>query len=156
MPLLGWLCVSLAAEYFAAFQKAIPVIALLLLGFIGGKMLFEGLRCKGECEVPPATLTALLVQGVATSIDALSVGFTIAEYRFLEALVACLLIGGVTILICFVGVLIGKVAGTCLSGKAGILGGVILIGMGSKILSCEGEFLYRNHGGSRRKRRNRH
>lgn len=133
MPLVGFLCVSTMAEHFSVFAKAIPVIALLLLGFIGGKMLYEGICNKGGCEAPPATLTALLVQGVATSIDALSVGFTIADYHLTEALVACLLIGGVTFLLCYAGILIGRVAGTRLAGKAGILGGTILIAIGLKI-----------------------
>ena len=75
----------------------------------------------------------LLVQGVATSIDALSVGFTIAEYSFAEALLACLLIGAVTFFICLAGIIIGKKAGTKLANKAGIFGGVILIFIGLEI-----------------------
>ena len=86
------------------------------------------------CELKPGLgLTALLVQGVATSIDALSVGFTIAEYGLLEAVLAALLIGGVTFFICLGGVLIGRKAGTRLTGKAGIFGGVILIAIGLEI-----------------------
>jgi putative Mn2+ efflux pump MntP len=75
----------------------------------------------------------LLVQGVATSIDALSVGFTISEYNFVEAALACLLIGAVTYAICLGGIIIGKTAGTRLSNKAGILGGSILIFIGIEI-----------------------
>ncbi len=134
MPLLGWLCVSTVARAFASFEKCIPWIALLLLGFIGGKMLYEGIK-SGDCdaEMPAVGLGALLMQGVATSIDALSVGFTIADYHIVEALVACLLIGTVTFLLCFAGLAIGKKAGTCLAGKAGILGGAILIFIGVEI-----------------------
>ncbi len=134
MPLIGWICVSTVAEYFTAFQVCIPWIALILLGFIGGKMLYESLKHKDtEEEKPCVGCGALLLQGVATSIDALSVGFTIAHYQFLQALVSCLIIGGVTFILCFAGVVIGKKAGTKLANKAGILGGVILILIGLEI-----------------------
>ncbi len=136
MPLIGWICVSTVAQKFQAFQKMIPWIALILLSIIGGKMLYEGIKNKDvPCEEKGATgITGLLIQGVATSIDALSVGFTIAEYNFLEALLACSLIGIVTFFICFGGILIGKKAGTKLSSKAGILGGAILIFIGLEII----------------------
>lgn len=134
MPLIGWMCVSTVAQYFKVFEKFIPWIALILLGYIGGKMLYEGVKNKSdETEKNAVGVKALLIQGIATSIDALSVGFTIADYRFYEAIVACLLIGAVTFLICFTGLVIGKKVGTKLSGKADILGGVILIFIGIEI-----------------------
>ena len=134
MPLIGWICVATVAQYFKAFEKCIPWIALGLLGYIGGKMLYDGIRNKDSQEEKNAVgISALLVQGVATSIDALSVGFTIADYNFFEALLACLLIGVVTFFICFAGIAIGKKAGTKLAGKAGIFGGVILIAIGIEI-----------------------
>ena len=134
MPMIGWFCVSTIAQYFKAFQPFIPWIALILLGYIGGSMLWEGIRNQdGEEEKPPVGLTGLLIQGVATSIDALSVGFTIAEYDLIQAVLACLLIGGVTFIICLGGLAIGKKAGTKLADKAGILGGVILIFIGLEI-----------------------
>ncbi len=134
MPMIGWICVSTVMQYFKAFEALIPWIALALLGFIGGKMLYEGIKNKdSDEEKPAACLCALLVQGVATSIDALSVGFTIADYNVFEALFACLLIGVVTFFICFAGIEIGKKAGTALSGKAGIFGGAILIFIGIEI-----------------------
>ena len=134
MPMIGWICVSTIAQYFKAFEKLIPWIALVLLGYIGGKMLYEGIKNQDSEEEKAAVgFSALLVQGVATSIDALSVGFTISEYNFLEALLACLLIGVVTFFICLAGIVIGKRAGTALAGKAGILGGAILIFIGLEI-----------------------
>ena len=134
MPMIGWFCVSTIAQYFKAFQPFIPWIALILLGYIGGSMLWEGIRNQdGEEEKPPVGLMGLLIQGVATSIDALSVGFTIAEYDLIQAVLACLLIGGVTFLICLGGLAIGKKAGTRLANKAGILGGAILIFIGLEI-----------------------
>lgn len=134
MPVIGWFCVRSIAEAFTSFQRAIPWIALVLLLFIGGKMLIEGIR-GGDTEQEKVSLKpgALLVQGVATSIDALSVGFTIAEYHVLEALVAGLIIGAVTFAICSLGLRIGQRFGTRLAGKASILGGVILIGIGIEI-----------------------
>ncbi len=135
MPMIGWVCVTTIAQYFEAFEKFIPYIALVLLGFIGGKMLYEGIRDKdSNCEEKPAVgFGALLVQGIATSIDALSVGFTISEYNWIEALVVCLIIGIVTFGVCLSGIAIGKKAGTKLSGKASILGGSILIAIGAWI-----------------------
>ncbi len=134
MPLIGWICVCTVARLFGAFEKCIPWIALALLGYIGGKMLYEGIRNKDcGCEKPALGIASLLIQGVATSIDALSVGFTIASYRWQEALLACALIGCVTFLICLIGIAIGKRAGVCLAGKAGIFGGAILICIGLEI-----------------------
>lgn len=134
MPLIGWFCVHTVAQYFEAFKQFIPWIALILLCFIGGKMLYEGIKCDDdECECRSVGFGALIVQGVATSIDALSVGFKISEYSVLQAFVCCLLIAVVTFLICYVGLVIGKKSGTKLAGRASILGGVILIIIGLEI-----------------------
>ena len=134
MPLLGWVCVRTIAELFSGFQRMIPWIALILLGYIGGKMLLEGLRGAAESgEDPELSRGGLLLQGIATSIDALSVGFTIAEYTWQAALAEALIIGTVTFGICMGGLRIGKFFGMKLAGKANILGGVILIGIGLEI-----------------------
>ena len=134
MPLTGWLCVHTIVQYFRSFEKLIPWIALVLLCWIGGKMLLEGLRGEEpEEECGSVGLAALLVQGVATSIDALSVGFTIAEYNWLMASVCALLIAAVTFVICMGGIVLGKKFGTRLAGRAGIMGGAILIFIGLEI-----------------------
>lgn len=133
MPMIGWICVRTVAQYFQAFEKAVPWIALILLLFIGGKMLYDGFQKKEEEEPPKVGLAGLLVQGVATSIDALSVGFTIAEYVFLEALVCVVVIAAVTFVICLLGIMLGKKFGTKFSDKATIFGGVILIVIGIEI-----------------------
>lgn len=133
MPLLGWVCVHTIVQYFRAFEKCIPFIALALLLFIGGKMLIEGIRGSEEEEAEAVSFGGLLVQGVATSIDALSVGFTIAEYDFLHALTAALLISAVTFGICIGGLFLGKRFGMRFSGKATMFGGVILILIGLEI-----------------------
>lgn len=135
MPMTGWVLVHTALQYFGSLSRFIPWIAFLLLSFIGGKMLIDSLRNKGEEEIVRKTgITLLLFQGLATSIDALSVGFTIADYGVLKALWAVLLIAAVTFILCFIGVFIGKKCGTRMAGKAGILGGSILILIGIEIL----------------------
>lgn len=146
MPLIGWFCVHFVAEQFAVFNKAIPYIALALLGFIGGKMLFEGFSHKEEQKdetkeekTKQLTFVALLSQAVATSIDALSVGFTIADYNASQACIAVGIIGVITFGISFGAVFVGKIYGAKLGNKAEILGGFILIAIGIKIF-VEGVF----------------
>ena len=133
MPMAGWLCVHTIITIFVKFQPFIPWIAFLLLLYIGGKMVIEGFRGEVE-EGKKLTFGVLMIQSVATSIDALSVGFTIAEYPAAMALVASLIIALVTFGICLGGAVIGKKAGSHLSGKASILGGSILIAIGLEIL----------------------
>ena len=109
MPMVGWICVHTVVRYFQAFERYIPWIALILLGFIGGKMLVEAVRHpESDGEHAGVGIAALLVQGVATSIDALSVGFTIADYNALMALICALIIAAVTFVICMAGLFIGR------------------------------------------------
>ena len=133
MPMLGWVCVHTIVELFSSFETFVPWIALALLGYIGGKMLVEGIKGEEAEEAAELSAGALFVQGVATSIDALSVGFTISEYGWGMALVCSLIIAVVTFFVCTAGLSLGKKFGTKLSGKASILGGVILIGIGLEI-----------------------
>lgn len=140
MPVAGWLVVRTAAETFTVLQRFIPWIALILLLYIGGKMLLEGIRDnrdeETDAESAPAEILsggALFMQGVATSIDALSVGFTIETYTAAKAIASSAIIGVVTLVICIAGLHIGRQIGTRLSNKASILGGIILIGIGIEI-----------------------
>lgn len=173
MPMIGWTCVHFVAEKFAVFNKIVPYIALVLLSFIGGKMIFEAIKelkekkANDESEkiedngsteesdthekedvvfVEEASKTsetkekakklgivALLVQGIATSIDALSVGFTISEYNYVEAIASASIIAVVTYVICLVGVFVGQKIGRKFTGKAEIVGGIILIAIGLEI-----------------------
>lgn len=134
MPMIGWVCVHTVVERFKAFERFIPWIALLLLCYIGGSMLYDGIRHKDDHSLSTKLgFVALLVQGIATSIDALSVGFTISDYTFLMALVCALIIATVTFVICIGGLLIGRKFGTKLSNKATIFGGAILIFIGIEI-----------------------
>lgn len=134
MPMIGWICVHAVLQYFKEFENFIPWIALGLLGFIGGKMLLEGLKNdEPDIQTTSVGITVLLVQGIATSIDALSVGFTIAEYGLIMALVCAFIIAFVTFFVCMTGLAIGKKVGTKFSNKAAILGGTILILIGLEI-----------------------
>jgi len=133
MPLIGWVCVHTIVSIFSTFQRFVPWIALILLLYIGGKMLLEGLKGNETDEQPAASRKDLFLQGIATSIDALSVGFAIAGHGAFEAILESLIIGAVTFVICICGLLIGKTFGTRLSGKASVFGGLILILIGIEI-----------------------
>ena len=133
MPLSGWFCVKSVADAFEKFQVFIPWIALILLAFLGIKMIIEGAKGGEEIKTVSLSFSTLAVQGVATSIDALSVGFTISDLPVVLAVLESVIIGIVTFIICVCGVEIGKKFGTKLSGKASILGGIILIGIGLEI-----------------------
>ncbi len=134
MPVVGWLIVHTLATAFHKFEVFIPLIALGLLGYIGGKMIYEGFKKNEEEEaVKKLSLSLLLLQGVATSIDALSTGFVIADYSGISAFFASLIIAAVTFGVCMVGLLIGKKVGMKLSNKASVLGGAILIFIGLEI-----------------------
>lgn len=137
MPMIGWVCVHTVAEKFKAFDKFIPWIALALLCYIGGKMIFEGAqksKVDHDNETPASiALGTLFMQGVATSVDALSVGFTIAEYNLLSAIVEALIISVVTFGFCLGGVFLGRKIGGKFSDKSEIVGGVILVAIGLEI-----------------------
>ena len=151
MPLTGWICVRTIEEQFAGFQRFIPWIALLLLVYIGGRMIYEAVGKKGkegndpgkqpEEETMPSeqedrtviTNRQLFIQGIATSIDALSVGFATAGYSAAAAAVSAVIIGVVTFIICLTGLIIGRKAGERLEGKANVIGGIILICIGLEI-----------------------
>ncbi len=156
MPMAGWFCVHTIAKQFIRFQIFIPWIALLLLCLIGGKMLAEGIRkmkqnkygeddgannqdTAGKMETDHTAgeerlgFGTLMLQGIATSIDALSVGFTIAEYGTGNAMVSSLIIALVTFVVCMTGLIFGKKFGENLGDKASIFGGIILIAIGLEI-----------------------
>jgi len=137
MPMMGWLCVHSIVYYFQAFAEWVPWIALVLLLFLGGKMLLDGFRKEDEeVQQNKVSVMVVLLQGVATSIDALSVGFTIAEYDICMAVICALIIAAVTFIISLSGLILGKSFGTKMSKKASILGGVILIVIGLEIFIC--------------------
>ena len=132
MPLLGWLLLKLLVSTFEFLQKFIPYVTLLILVGLGVRSIIEGLKADGEV-LPALSISALLLQGVATSLDALSVGLTIADYDFFAAIVTSVIIGAVTFILCFIGVVVGKKIGGAIAKKASVAGGVILILIGVEI-----------------------
>ena len=134
MPMLGWICVHTIAERFAVFHKLIPWIALGLLGWIGGKMVYEGFKGKQENSVVGG-FGSLMLLALATSIDALSTGFAIADYGLAKAIGCAAIVGVTTFIVCIAGIFAGRKLGSALSGKAGIVGGIILIAIGLEIFA---------------------
>lgn len=142
MPIIGWLAVSGFLEVFNKFKPIIPWVSFLLLCFIGAKMLFESLKkdSDGELNKKARALTvgALLLQAIATSIDALTAGINLAKdyslMQYLYVFLSVAIIALITLAICICGVKLGQTVGTKLSNKAGILGGCVLIFLGLKIL----------------------
>ena len=135
MPMLGWICVHSIVKVFEACETYIPWIAFFLLLLIGINMIKDGMYGEGEeNNVKTLSLGILMMQGVATSIDALSVGFTIAGYAAAEAFICSLIIAAVTFVICVAGLILGRRFGILLAGRAQIFGGALLIAIGLEIL----------------------
>ena len=132
MPLLGWFMVHTIMQLFLQVQRYIPWIGFSLLMFLGIRMILEARKDTHEEEKKKNG--RLILEGIATSIDALSVGFTIGELPFAMALTEALIIGAVTYLICTAGLRIGTKVGEKVTSKAPILGGVILIVIAAEIL----------------------
>ena len=128
MPLLGWFCIHTISSIYTQFEKLVPVIAIILLLFIGGKMLLETVKPPDTtCPTESLSFHKVFFQGVASSLDALSVGFTISSYSFASAFLASSIIACVTFLLCSIGLHCGKLAGLQYSRASSILGGSILI-----------------------------
>ena len=148
MPLIGYFITDLVANAFLdIFESVSAWISFGLLAFLGGKMIFDCIQChlhktdcECECKEKNLTLTALLVQAVATSIDALAVGVSLnMEAKFgggllLGAVGSTAVIGCTTFLLSIAAVYIGKAVGDKLADKAELLGGIVLLGIGLKIL----------------------
>lgn len=134
MPLAGYIIVSTIQEFFGVIQNSIPWIAMILLGFIGIRMIIEGIRGSSPQEGPSSlSFPVLLMQGVATSIDALSAGLAMSDYSLSSAFLASSIIAVVTFILCITGIFIGRKLGMKLAGRAPVLGGAILIAIGLRI-----------------------
>ncbi|MEG2951206.1 MAG: manganese efflux pump MntP family protein [Clostridia bacterium] len=134
MPLLGWFLGTQFEHYITPVDHW---IAFALLCYIGGKMIWdalhessEGVACTSE---PKLNLRELFVLAIATSIDALAVGITFAFLK-VDIVPAVLLIGGITFVLSFAGVVIGHKFGNRFQKKAEVAGGAVLILIGTKIL----------------------
>ena len=134
MPLIGWFLVEKALEVFDALKGVVPWVAAGLLIYIGGKMLLDGIRKKEEEVQTAVSFGGLMLQGIATSIDALSAGLTMAGEQWSQALTEAGIIGGITFIVCVAGVWIGRKAGKVFNHKASIFGGTVLIAIAVKII----------------------
>ena len=131
MPVLGWLGGASLASFIGAYDHW---IAFLLLALIGGKMIVEAVRGDGDgVQFATGSMTTLLLLAIATSIDALAVGVTFAVLDT-PILWPAVTIGAVTFALSAAGVLIGSAFGQVSGRKVEILGGVILIALGLRIL----------------------
>lgn len=132
MPLLGW---GLGLAFASVINSVDHWVAFALLGMIGAHMIYEGLLPQADEEKTHrlASGKTLFVLAIATSIDAAAAGITLTLLGQ-PVLFACAVIGLVTLAMCMAGVMLGKVAGSALGRRAEILGGAVLIGLGTKIL----------------------
>ena len=129
MPVLGWLAGTVLVGFICDFA---PWISFLLLIFIGGKMIYEAVFIEKEIKTPHGLKTILLLS-LATSIDALAVGFSFSMLG-INIVYPAFIIGIITLLLSLAGVCIGRTAGHFFEGKIEILGGIILIAIGIKII----------------------
>lgn len=148
MPIAGYFAGHALIDKIGSY---IPWIALVLLLFLGGKMIRDGIKerqkkadeeksiedgggaVEAEAVKPKLGIKTLLVQALATSIDALSVGLSISDYEIYEAMIAAAIISILTFALCFIAAKIGQKFGDKLGSKAVILGGIILIVIGIEI-----------------------
>jgi len=130
MPVMGWLGGSALSEVVSQVDHW---VAFGLLAFIGGRMIWEGLRGDGSAVLDPRSWGVLLSLGVATSIDALAVGLSLAILD-VSIIAPAITIGIVAFALSWVGVSLGCEAGTFLRQRVPILGGAILCGLGLRIL----------------------
>ncbi len=132
MPLFGWMLGNLAAKSIAPFDHW---VAFGLLGFIGGKMILEGLRPDEDCGTrsDPTSGWPLLTLAVGTSIDAMAVGFSFVAME-MNVWETVGIIGAVTFVLCWIGMVGGRQIGQFLGKRMEVLGGLVLVGIGLKIL----------------------
>ena len=138
MPTFGYLAVTvfslvLGADFTRIFCYFVPYIALIVLCYLGVKLIIDSVKKEEDEETKKLTLGVILVQAVATSIDALSVGVVLGDLPMFEAMMSFLIIAIITFAICVVAVLVGKKFGSIFSSNAGIVGGAILVFIGFEI-----------------------
>lgn len=133
MPLIGWCAIHTVLKKFTMFEKYVPWFAFAILLYLGTKMILDGIKKTEENSISKITFLGVMIQAIATSIDALSIGFSIADYNGFLAIITSLIIFIIAFVICVIGFNIGKRFGTVLSNKATIFGGIILIIIGIEI-----------------------
>ena len=134
MPMLGRGLIRFAASRLRWLQGWIPWTGAGLLLIIGGKMIWEGFRSSPDARPAPPDAAALLLQGFATSADALSMGFTLADRALVPALTASAIIAAVTFADCLAALAIGRRFGLLFSRQASVFGGCVLAGLGAETL----------------------
>ncbi len=133
MPLIGWLLGKQLVEYISAFDHW---IAFALLAFIGGKMAIESFKKDDDCDCgcdEKLDIKELFLLAIATSIDALAVGITFSMYN-INIVSSIGIIGAITFVLCALGVVIGNKFGAKFKSKAELIGGIVLVGIGIKLL----------------------
>ena len=143
MPLIGYFFGNALYTHVPQIEKyhLIPIAALVILAFLGIKMIIDGIKEIKNKEsdedilkdAKGLTFKVIFIQTIATSIDALSTGLTFSDYNAKEALIVCSLIALVTFIVCIISLIIGKKFGAKLGKIALIIGGVILTGIGLEI-----------------------
>ena len=140
MPLIGWFIGSSFANIINEYSG---YVGCAILAFIGGKMIFDAIKGEDDDDKGDLTLKSLLILGVATSIDALAVGVTFATPElnamplisaFFVVLSYCAIITVTTLIMSFIGFVFGEKLKSIIGGRAEILGGAVLIGIGIKLL----------------------
>ena len=130
MPIFGWLAGESIADYISAFDHW---VAFGLLTIIGVKMIYESITNKPNNFLRAYTIKVILILSIATSIDALAVGLSFS-FLNISIFFPAIIIGVITFLLSFLGVYVGRRFGKILKNRIEILGGLILIIIGLKIL----------------------
>ncbi|MCH5163354.1 MAG: manganese efflux pump [Clostridiales bacterium] len=135
MPMLGWLCMHTVAVYVDYFDKVLSWIAFAVMLFFGVRMIVDGVKKQPlERKERDIGISAVILQCFVTSVDSLAVGFAIANYTVISALVCSIVIGSVTFIMFCLGYTVGKRFGLRFADAASVIGGIVFIGIGIEIL----------------------
>lgn len=129
MPFISYL---VGSKTLTKIEWIIPWVALTLLSFLGIKMILES-RKSEEQDTKKLTFSVIMLQSIATSIDALTVGFSISNYKLIEAIITVLIIMFMTTFLCVIAFYLGKKFGTKFGKTATLIGGIIILLIGIEI-----------------------
>ncbi|MDE7463898.1 MAG: manganese efflux pump MntP family protein [Clostridiales bacterium] len=135
MPMLGWLCMHTISLYIPYFDEVLSWVAFAVMLWIGIKMIIDGVKKRPlEQKKTSINVGAVILQCFATSIDSLAVGFTLASYTALSAIVSSVIIAAVTFVLFILGFIVGRRCGMKFADSASVIGGIVFIGIGIEIL----------------------